>query len=111
MPDAQSVEGNANEGEDAEMLCRFCFDEGTDDDPLLTPCLCKGDQKYVHKSCLEKWQRSVLVSQPTHPAFYARDVRQEVCNVCKGTFEPPPPPRAELMAGFTGAESASLQHC
>lgn len=74
----------------------------------LTPCLCKGDQKYVHKSCLQKWQRSVLVSQPTHPAFYQRDVRQEVCNVCKGTFDPPPPPRAELMAGFTGAELASL---
>ena len=48
------------------------------------------------------------MSQPTHPAFYARDVRQEVCNVCKGTFDPPPPPRAELMAGFTGAELASL---
>jgi E3 ubiquitin-protein ligase DOA10 len=36
----QSAEGN----EDNEELCRFCFDEGTDDDPLLTPCLCKGDQ-------------------------------------------------------------------
>lgn len=50
----------------------------------------------------------MLVSQPTHPAFYARDVRQEICNVCKGTFDPPPPPRAELMAGFTGSELASL---
>ena len=50
----------------------------------------------------------VLVSQPTHPAYYQRDVRQEVCNVCKGTFDPPPPERAVLMAGFTGAELAGL---
>ena len=94
--------------EEEEPTCRFCFDVATPDDELITPCLCKGDQKYIHISCLRKWQRSVLVSQPTHPAFYQRDVRQEVCNVCKGPFDPPPPPRAELMAGFTGAELASL---
>ena len=94
--------------EDDEPVCRFCFDVAEPNDPLLTPCLCKGDQKYVHQSCLHKWQRSVLVSQPTHPAFYQRDVRQEICNVCKGVFDPPPPPRAELMAGFTGAELAGL---
>ena len=94
--------------DDAERLCRFCFCEAEDDDPLLTPCLCKGDQKYVHRSCLAKWQRSVLVSQPTHPAYYQRDVRQEICNVCKGTFDPPPPSRAELMEGFTGAELSGL---
>ena len=45
----------------------------------------------------------MLVSQPTHPAFYQRDLRQEICNVCKGEFNPPPPSRAELMAGFNGA--------
>lgn len=92
--------------EEEEALCRFCFDTATEDDPLISPCRCKGDQKYVHVSCLHKWQRSVLVSQPTHPAFYQRDVRQEVCNVCKGKFDPPPPERAVLMAGFTGAELA-----
>ena len=25
----------------------------------------------------------VLVSQPTHPAFYSDDVRHHECNVCK----------------------------
>ena len=91
------------EDEEEERLCRFCF-EGAEEGKLISPCICKGDQKWIHVTCLQKWQRSVLVSQPTHPAFYQRDLRQEVCNVCKGTFDPPPPSRAELMAGFTGAE-------
>ena len=36
--------------------CRICFDEGTDDDPLISPCKCKGTSAYVHKSCLSNWR-------------------------------------------------------
>ena len=68
----------------------------------------KGDQKFVHLSCLRRWQRSVLVSQPTHPAFYERDPRHYKCNVCKGTFTCEPPTRLELMSSFTGPELGAL---
>lgn len=54
---------------DDEKICRFCF-EGEEEGPLISPCDCRGDQKYVHLQCLRRWQRMVLVSQPTHPAFY-----------------------------------------
>ena len=67
-----------------------------------------GPSVQVHVECLRRWQRAVLVTQPTHPAFYSHDQRQDICNVCKGRFDPPPPTRAVLMAGFTGGELASL---
>lgn len=37
--------------------CRICFDtEISDDDPLISPCACKGTSKYVHKNCLNQWR-------------------------------------------------------
>lgn len=32
--------------------CRFCFESS---EPLISPCLCNGTLKYVHKKCLENW--------------------------------------------------------
>ena len=65
-PAAAADEGKppAEVDEDDEMLCRYCF-EGTEAGPLISPCDCRGDQMYVHLSCLRRWQRTVLVSQPT----------------------------------------------
>ena len=93
--------------EEDDECCRYCF-EGVEAGPLISPCDCRGDQKYVHLSCLRRWQRTVLVSQPTHPAFYERDARHYTCNVCKGTFTCEPPTRHELMASFTGPELGAL---
>ena len=89
--------------EEEERLCRYCF-EGEESGPLISPCACRGDQKYVHLACLRRWQRTVLVSQPTHPAFYERDPRHYKCGVCKGVFTCEPPSRLELMSSFTGPE-------
>mmetsp|Transcript_56301 Transcript_56301/g.131940 ORF Transcript_56301/g.131940 Transcript_56301/m.131940 type:complete len:467 (-) Transcript_56301:49-1449(-) len=95
------------EADDDEILCRYCF-EGTEEGELISPCQCSGGQKYVHLKCLRRWQRMVLVSQPTHPAFYDRDLRHQTCNVCKSEFTCAPPTRHELMASFTGPEIAAL---
>jgi len=38
------------------MMCRICFDEGTDRDDFTVPCLCAGGNKYIHKSCLNRWR-------------------------------------------------------
>ena len=93
--------------EEDEKLCRYCF-EGTEAGELISPCACKGGQKYVHLECLRRWQRMVLVSQPTHPAFYSKDPRHHECNVCKSKFTCAPPTRHELMASFTGPELGAL---
>ena len=50
----------------------------------------------------------MLVSQPTHPAFYDKDPRHFQCNVCKGMFTCEPPSRLELMSSFTGPELGAL---
>lgn len=94
-----------DEGE--EKICRYCFD-GEESGELISPCNCMGGQKYVHLSCLRRWQRMVLVSQPTHPAFYDRDVRHHKCNVCQAEFTCAPPTRHELMESFTGSELGAL---
>jgi hypothetical protein len=95
------------EMDDDEKMCRYCF-EGEEAGPLISPCACRGGQKWVHLACLRRWQRIVLVSQPTHPAFYERDPRHYKCNVCKGTFTCEPPSRLELMSSFTGPELGAL---
>lgn len=39
--------------------CYMCFDdEDTSENPLVAPCLCKGGTRYVHLTCLQKWQSS-----------------------------------------------------
>ncbi|CAK4126771.1 unnamed protein product [Aphanomyces euteiches] len=95
------------EEEDGSLLCRYCFGDESDGQ-LISPCNCAGGQKYVHLACLRRWQRMVLVSQPTHPAFYTSDKRHHICNVCLARYTCPPPSRAELMESFTGPEIAAM---
>ena len=101
-------DGNLKEEEEEEeRMCRYCLDDEEHED-LISPCACSGGQKYVHLNCLRRWQRMVLVSQPTHPAFYEDDIRHHKCNVCLGEYTCPPPTRGELMESFTGPEIAAL---
>ncbi|KAF0695292.1 Aste57867_13888 [Aphanomyces stellatus] len=96
-----------DEHDDSAPLCRYCFGDESDG-PLISPCNCSGGQKHVHLECLRRWQRMVLVSQPTHPAFYTDDKRHHICNVCLAQYTCPPPTRTELMESFTGPEIAAL---
>ena len=81
----------AAEEEEEEELCRYCFDGPEEGKMLSGICACAGGQKHVHLDCLRRWQRMVLVSQPTHPAFYQDDVRHHKCNVCAAVWREDPP--------------------
>ena len=35
--------------------CYICYDKHSAEDPLVAPCDCRGDTKYVHVKCLAKW--------------------------------------------------------
>jgi hypothetical protein len=38
-------------------LCRFCLSEDNErSNPLLSPCLCAGTMKFVHRNCLIQWR-------------------------------------------------------
>ena len=44
--------------------CYMCFDdEDTEENPLITPCKCRGDTRYVHVSCLRKWHTAEADNQ------------------------------------------------
>ncbi|CCE72676.1 Piso0_000266 [Millerozyma farinosa CBS 7064] len=40
---------------DTEKSCRVCRGEGTESQPLLHPCKCRGSIKYIHQNCLMEW--------------------------------------------------------
>ena len=72
------VGDNEGDNDESESICRYCFG-GVEDGPLEKDiCNCKGGQKFVHLTCLRRWQRMVLVSQPTHPAYWTDDTRHHM---------------------------------
>lgn len=57
--------GSPDEMKDEECgsaCCRICLDENNDSGgggggyELISPCTCKGTQKFVHRSCLYRWR-------------------------------------------------------
>ena len=61
------------EMDESADVCRFCFAGGK----LVAPCACKGSTKWVHLDCLQQWQKSVLLIQPTHPRY--QTAIDEIC--------------------------------
>lgn len=61
----------------------MCFDEeDTETNPLITPCKCSGDTKYVHVDCLRKWHTAEADNQ----ICFLSSV-DATCSVCKSTFK------------------------
>jgi len=66
-----------------QPVCYMCFDEvNTDDNPLITPCQCLGDTRYVHVECLRKWHSAEADNQ----ICFLSSV-DATCSVCKSTFK------------------------
>ena len=104
---------NEEDDDEEQPTCRFCFEPAKpdEDDPLLSPCACRGGQAFIHASCLLRWRRMVVVNAPTHPAYWNEDTRHNVCNVCASEFTTEAPSRLTLMRSFTGAELAAMLDC
>ena len=61
----------------------MCFDEeNSETNPLITPCKCSGDTKYVHVDCLRKWHTAEADNQ----ICFLSSV-DATCSVCKSTFK------------------------
>jgi ubiquitin-conjugating enzyme E2 J2 len=90
--------------ENFKMECRYCFNNN--DEPLITPCKCSGTNKYVHRSCLAKWQYSSILAQSTHPNYQTHI--ETICNVCNCEFNVREFSRENLMLQFTGKEIANM---
>ena len=64
-----------------ESVCRFCF---SSEGELISPCMCRGSNEWVHLECLRQWQKNVLLTQSTHPKYQTSIDR--ICNVCLEPF-------------------------
>jgi hypothetical protein len=56
--------------------CRICFENKSQNLPLISPCLCEGSIKYVHQNCLKKW----LIKSNIKPELAK-------CEICKCKYE------------------------
>ena len=56
------------DSDEDEDVCRFCLAPGD----LHCPCECKGSNRFVHIGCLRQWQKSVLLTQSTHPTYQTK---------------------------------------
>lgn len=64
-------------------VCYMCFDEeDNEENPMITPCKCSGDTKYVHVECLRKWHTAEADNQ----ICFLSSV-DATCSVCKSTFK------------------------
>lgn len=60
-----SAGGSTSGGGDAlatgePRTCRICFegDDGDPSNPLISPCLCSGSSRFVHRQCLAQWRET-----------------------------------------------------
>lgn len=83
LDDVQGVNRTAPPELGDSPVCYMCFDEeDTETNPLITPCKCSGDTKYVHVECLRKWHTAEADNQ----ICFLSSV-DATCSVCKSTFK------------------------
>ncbi|GMF13257.1 unnamed protein product [Phytophthora lilii] len=78
-------------GTTGKRFCYICYDgdEDPENNPLVAPCHCKGDTKYVHLDCLQRWNNN-LDADGTNPNQKVCAVTNtdglDVCSICKATY-------------------------
>lgn len=72
MTDAADDRESAADTEKSSLLCRICCDGGSEEAPLVAPCICRGSMKYVHPRCLLDWLESS---------------KNNKCEICKYAFK------------------------
>ena len=65
----------ASREDEDEKVCRLCRG-GEDDGPLVLSCACRGSAKWIHKACLEEWQRTG-----------SREDTADRCGQCKDEYD------------------------
>ncbi len=82
-------EGNNADDESCSEapLCYMCYDpHDTTDDPLVAPCECKGDTRYLHVSCLQKWYQN-LGCGPNAVVIRTTANGNPACKICGSAYK------------------------
>lgn len=82
-PNVTSSSAGQLEGLQGEPCCRICLLEGsTDEDPLISPCKCKGTIEMVHLGCLRHWIRGRLnLSNNASGSYFYTPITCELCKM------------------------------
>ena len=83
-PCTQAVTAGEPPAESAVPLCYICYDPASAENPLVSPCQCKGDTKYVHYNCLQNWHLNGKDDQICLETSNVEGVSS--CSVCKQAF-------------------------
>jgi len=96
------IQGSADLSKLADLnqtMCRICLLEGsTEDDPLISPCACKGSIEYVHLGCLRHWIKGRLNFSDNSTSFFYRPL---ACELCKAVYP--------SYINVTGTDGSSLE--
>lgn len=66
---------NVKNEESFDVVCRICLDSDKPDD-FISPCSCRGFQKFVHQACLKAW----LMRNDSLESNFC------MCEICKDSF-------------------------
>ena len=70
--------------------CRICYgDDTSNDNPLISPCNCKGSMKYIHYICLKNWLNSKIeseIDQSSENNTITYNTKDLSCELCKAKF-------------------------
>lgn len=80
------------------VTCRICRGEGSEEEPLISPCDCKGSVQYIHRQCLNQWMltRCFARLDKKGGSYFYKRLPCEICTVpyathgCEDDAEPLP---------------------
>eukprot|EP00929_Paragymnodinium_shiwhaense_P023627 TRINITY_DN14755_c0_g1_i1.p1 TRINITY_DN14755_c0_g1~~TRINITY_DN14755_c0_g1_i1.p1 ORF type:complete len:420 (+),score=68.69 TRINITY_DN14755_c0_g1_i1:208-1467(+) len=74
--------------EDEKFECRICFTGGSEENPLVAPCQCKGSITHVHLECLRHWIAASRLDMMGGEggSFLYRPVPCELCKAVYPTY-------------------------
>ncbi|CAK4665428.1 unnamed protein product [Aphanomyces euteiches] len=64
-------------------VCYVCYDESEDDNPLVAPCKCSGDTKYIHVNCLKRWHTN---GDKNEICAVLDESDARTCSICKSPY-------------------------
>nr|CCA18878.1 conserved hypothetical protein [Albugo laibachii Nc14] len=64
-------------------VCYVCYDESENDNPLIAPCKCTGDTKYIHLNCLKRWNTN---GEKNEVCAVLDESNARTCSICKAPY-------------------------
>jgi len=94
------------------FVCYMCYENhDTEDDALVAPCECKGDTRYLHVQCLQKWYQASITGVQTQ-VIRTTGNGAPACKICgtayKTAFRKPDGRRASLLETESNGPYLSL---